>query len=90
MMYSKRHLPDVDQQSQSIGSNVIPRRARPGLADVLTHARTVAEMAFDKQSSLIRGGEAQREREFFIDNLLVRIHLIIVMISVDRPCAMGV
>ena len=33
----------------------------------------------------------QRERESsFIDNLLVRIHLIIVMISVDRPCAMGV
>ena len=30
------------------------------------------------------------EREFFIDNLLVPIHLIIVMISVDRPCAMGV
>ena len=32
----------------------------------------------------------QREREFFIDNLLVRIHLIIEMILVDRPCAMGV
>ena len=31
-----------------------------------------------------------REREFFIDNLLVRIHLIIEMISVDRPCAMGI
>jgi len=30
------------------------------------------------------------EREFFIDNLLVRIHLIIEMILVDRPCAMGV
>ena len=30
------------------------------------------------------------EREFFIDNLLVRIHLIIEMIIVDRPCAMGV
>ena len=30
------------------------------------------------------------EREFFIDNLMVRIHLIIVMILVDRPCAMGV
>ena len=30
------------------------------------------------------------ERESsFIDNLLVRIHLTIVMISVDRPCAMG-
>ena len=30
------------------------------------------------------------EREFFIDNLLVRIHFIIEMISVNRPCAMGV
>jgi len=27
------------------------------------------------------------EREFFIDNLRVRIHLVIEMISVDRPCA---
>ena len=34
-------------------------------------------------------GLVQRESSF-IDNLLVRIHLIIVMISVDRPCAMGV
>ena len=33
---------------------------------------------------------AHRDREFFIDNLLVRIHLIIEMILVDRPCAMGV
>jgi len=31
-----------------------------------------------------------RQREFFIDNLLVRIHLIIEMLLVDRPCAMGV
>ena len=30
------------------------------------------------------------ETEFFIDNLLVRIHLIIEMILVDRPCAMAV
>ena len=30
------------------------------------------------------------ERDFFIDNLLVRIHLIIEMILVDRPCATGV
>ena len=29
-----------------------------------------------------------KEREFFIDNLLVRNHLIIEMILVDRPCAM--
>ena len=31
-----------------------------------------------------------REREFFIDNLLVRIHLIVEIILVERPCAMGV
>ena len=31
-----------------------------------------------------------RERKFFIDNLLVRIHFIIEMALVDRPCAMGV
>ena len=29
------------------------------------------------------------EREFSVDNLLVRIHFIIDVISVDRPCAMG-
>ena len=32
----------------------------------------------------------QRVREFLIDNLLVRIHWIIKMILVDRPCAMDV
>ena len=31
-----------------------------------------------------------KEREFFSDSLLVRIHLIIEMTSVDRPCVMGV
>jgi len=30
------------------------------------------------------------EREFFIDNLLVRVHLFVEMILVDRPCAIGV
>jgi len=30
------------------------------------------------------------KREFFSDNLLVRIRLILEMILVDRPCAMGV
>jgi hypothetical protein len=30
------------------------------------------------------------ERELFIDNLLARIHSIIEMILVDRPCTMGV
>ena len=32
----------------------------------------------------------QRKRELFIDNLLVQIHLLIEMNSVDRPCAMEV
>ena len=33
--------------------------------------------------------EVSTEREFFIENILVRILLIIEMITVDRPCAMG-
>jgi len=37
-----------------------------------------------------RRGNSLGEREFFIDNLLIRIHSIIVMLLVDRPCAMGV
>ena len=36
-----------------------------------------------------RARAALREREFFIANLPVQIHLIIEMILVDRPCAMG-
>ena len=43
-------------------------------------------------SALLRP-DAKRERretEFFIDNLLVRIHLTIEMITVNWPCAMGV
>ena len=34
--------------------------------------------------------EGAEQREFFIDNLLVQIHLIIEMILVDRPCAIEV
>ena len=30
------------------------------------------------------------EREFFIDNLLDRMHYVVEMILVDRPCAMVV
>ena len=40
--------------------------------------------------SAARAAIAGKEREFFIDNLLVQTHLIIEMIIVDRPCAMGV
>ena len=36
-MYTKRHLPDIEQWSRSSGSNVIPRRARPGLAGLRPH-----------------------------------------------------
>ena len=32
----------------------------------------------------------EREREVLVDNLLVRIHLIIEMILKYRPCAMAV
>jgi hypothetical protein len=32
----------------------------------------------------------EREREFYIDNLLVRMHFIIETILVDRPCSMCV
>jgi len=35
-------------------------------------------------------GEAQREREFFIDNQLVQIRLNTEVVLADRPCAMGV
>jgi len=37
MMYSNRHLPDIEQWGQSSGSNDIPRRARPGLAGLRPH-----------------------------------------------------
>jgi hypothetical protein len=33
--------------------------------------------------------QVERERELFFDNLLVRIHFIIEMTLVDRPCVMG-
>ena len=31
-----------------------------------------------------------RDRDFFIDNLLVRTHFIIEMVLIDRPCTMRV
>jgi len=43
-----------------------------------------------KQALPIAAPPPPLEREFFIDNLLVQMHLIIEMILVDRPCAMGV
>jgi len=100
-MYSKRHLPDIEQWSQSSGSDVIPRRDRPGLAGLRPHTVSVEADAEVGESSLLttywsgfpgsltstflgRRGAASVEadaevgegvlveREFFIDNLLVR------------------
>ena len=45
---------------------------------------------FTGEASGIQRTVYPTEREFFMDNLLVRIHLIMEMILVDRPCAMGV
>ena len=44
MMDSKRHLPDVEQWSQSSGSNVIPTRARPSLAGLMPHILEVRDL----------------------------------------------
>ena len=41
------------------------------------------------QRLLPRASRQFLEREFFIDNLLVQIHLPIEMNLVDLPCAMG-
>ena len=40
-MYSTSHMPDIEQWSQSSGSNVIPRRAHPGLAGLGPHRFTL-------------------------------------------------
>ena len=53
-------------------------------------ASIFARSAFSFAPSASQKSACPREREFFIDNLLVRIHLIIEMIFGDRPCAMGV
>ena len=44
----------------------------------------------DVRPSVRPSARCPAERGAFIDNLLVRIHLIIEMVLVDRPCAMGV
>ena len=46
--------------------------------------------SYDAPKSDANSAICPPEREFFIDNLLVRIQLTIEMILVDRPCAMGV
>ena len=56
---------------------------RKSLRDVLKTASTIPE-------NIMACASAQVSREFLIDNLLVRIHSIVEMMLVDRPCAMGI
>ena len=48
-MYSKRHLPDVEQWSQSSDSNVIPRRARAGLAGLRPHISVLNSLKVERK-----------------------------------------
>ena len=54
MMYSERHLPDIEQWSQSSGSNVISRLARPGLAGLRHHNDQDYNNLFRRQLDLKR------------------------------------
>ena len=47
----------------------------------------LAKFVFEKAAALPLYSDTHN---FFINNLLVRIQLIIEMLLVDRPCAMGV
>ena len=47
-------------------------------------------MLAGEEGAVLQAEVTPREREFFIDDLLVRIHLIVEVILVDRPCAMRV
>ena len=68
-------------------SHELGNPARLGLES--TTARTASRCPSTAQSSFRAPNLVCRER-VVIDNLLVRIHLIIEMIVVDRPCVKGV
>ena len=61
-----------------------------------SHARILDIDWLTCATSLVSGSKVslaltvQRERDLFVDNLLIRIHLMIEMILVDWLCAMGV
>ena len=58
--------------------------------DALTTRLLSGEIATEVTAPASRQRARLPEREFCIDNLLVRIHVIIGMIIVDRPRAIGV
>jgi hypothetical protein len=76
-----RQFPAVFQGKHSTARgrrrSPVPRRPK----GILTHADV-------SDTRVASAGNEQRE--FCVDNLLIRIHLIIEMIIVDRPYAMGV
>ena len=67
-------------------------REREGAREKRERARERSESEKEKSGPLVGSGTGAclAEGEFLIDNLLVRIHSIILMILVDRPCALGV
>jgi len=60
------------------------RNSKPSLRNLNPESQTRIELCNFKVH------HRPSQREFFIDNLLVRIHFVIQMVLVDRPCAMGV
>ena len=86
-------LVEVVRQHPRLGHRA-PERAEA----VVAHQQRVAQPAGQLLHSgrLERGalahvvGDALPERDIVIDNLLVRVHLIIEMRLVNRPCATGV
>ena len=55
-VFPKCHLSDIEQWSQSSGSNVIPKRARPGLTGIRPHKDGGSQ---DEES---RGPNGSRDR----------------------------
>ena len=62
----------------------------PPLALSLSPPTHLPDAGGDGGGRALGGGSHTQERELCIDNLLVRIHLIIEMVLVDRLCFMGV
>jgi len=71
----------------------VSRRSSEGEPAVQVHPHRVQGEAEPAVQDYARGASQLhlfRESEFFIDNLLVRVHFIKEMFLVDRPCIMGV
>ena len=79
------------------GARVVKRATRlaAGLRSSLEKSargfpRRLPPQSVDTRRVLLLKGSRLRDKEFFVDNLSVRIYFIIEMILVDRPCSMGV